>query len=395
MSALILALLGVVVLAGIAMPYTRWLEARVAAQRRGRPGETRAAWQEIRFGGALQPVADGLRSLATPGPAAPGALAASVAWLGALATLAILPVGSRYAFGSEPISPVLADLEAGLWVPILASAAVTLALVAWAAGAPGEEAARARARAVVRRALAEPAFALALLSLAWSCGTLRPVALVASQDALQTAFGVPLPAWGAVVQPAGFVIAIAAWWLRSVPSGAAAGEPTATRWPIPASVELPAGAALLVVAFLGGGALPWLPQERIVGLVAPAFGAGFATGLCLLLHVGVFVAKVAGMIALLVWLQATLPRIRHREAIRVAGRLLVPLALANAIATLLVVARFGSVGGACSSSRPRGSPLRSRSRASGAACAARDGSSSRSPRSRSHSFASARSARPG
>ncbi len=92
-------------------------------------------------------------------------------------------------------------------------------------------------------------------------------------------------------------------------------------------------AALGAVLFLGGFSIPFLPQQVVVAFIAQAYGEGFATGVCMLLHVGCFAAKVVG----LVWLQQKIRSARRRRPefswTERGVRVLLPLAFANAAVT--------------------------------------------------------------
>ena len=102
-------------------------------------------------------------------------------------------------------------------------------------------------------------------------------------------------------------------------------------------LRVPVVGALVTTLFLGGWALPWISTGTLVGFVLPWFGSGFANGLALLLHVGVFFAKVA----LVVWLQLavrwTLPRIRSDRLMALCWKVILPLSLVNVFATGLVL----------------------------------------------------------
>jgi NADH-quinone oxidoreductase subunit H len=85
--------------------------------------------------------------------------------------------------------------------------------------------------------------------------------------------------------------------------------------------------------FLGGWAVPWLSQETIIGAVTRVFGAGFATGLCLIVHVVTFLLKVVVMIWLQMLIRWTLPRFRYDQVMDLCWKYILPLSIANVFVT--------------------------------------------------------------
>jgi NADH-quinone oxidoreductase subunit H len=100
---------------------------------------------------------------------------------------------------------------------------------------------------------------------------------------------------------------------------------------------VPVIGAIVTALFLGGWSIPYLPQETIIGSVAPHLGVGFATGLCMVLHVLSFLAKVIFMIWLQMLIRWTLPRFRYDQVMDLCWKILLPLSLANIFVTGLVM----------------------------------------------------------
>ncbi len=85
------------------------------------------------------------------------------------------------------------------------------------------------------------------------------------------------------------------------------------------------GCAFFVLLFLGGWDLPFL-REPVVG------GIGLV-----LLKSGVYIAKVALMLVVMIWVRWTLPRFRFDQLMRLAWRGLIPITLAVMLATGVLV----------------------------------------------------------
>jgi NADH-quinone oxidoreductase subunit H len=102
-------------------------------------------------------------------------------------------------------------------------------------------------------------------------------------------------------------------------------------------IEVIVIAGLIATIFLGGWAIPYLSQETIIGAISAVFGVGFATGVCLILHVLTFFLKVIAMIWLQMALRWSLPRFRYDQVMDLCWKVLLPLSLANIFVTGLVL----------------------------------------------------------
>jgi NADH-quinone oxidoreductase subunit H len=90
--------------------------------------------------------------------------------------------------------------------------------------------------------------------------------------------------------------------------------------------SMTAASAMMVTLFLGGWGLP------IGGLDQPAstFGIG-------LLHIGIFLAKMLVVMFMIIWVRWMWPRFRYDQLMNLGWRRFIPLALANILATALVL----------------------------------------------------------
>ena len=97
---------------------------------------------------------------------------------------------------------------------------------------------------------------------------------------------------------------------------------------------------IVVTLFLGGWSIPWLSTHRLIGSLTGTFGVGAGTGLCLILHVVSFFVKVIVMIWLQMQIRWTLPRFRYDQVMDLCWKIMLPLSLANAFVTGLVILVF-------------------------------------------------------
>ena len=88
-----------------------------------------------------------------------------------------------------------------------------------------------------------------------------------------------------------------------------------------------AGSALMVVLFCGG----WtLPLGDFFNTPAQSFPQG-------LVHIGVFIAKIAMFLVLMIWIRWMLPRFRYDQLMNIGWKRFLPLSLANIILTAIVL----------------------------------------------------------
>jgi NADH-quinone oxidoreductase subunit H len=102
-------------------------------------------------------------------------------------------------------------------------------------------------------------------------------------------------------------------------------------------IEVVVIAGLVSTIFLGGWSIPYLSQETIIGAISSVFGVGFATGLCMILHVLTFFLKVIVVIWLQMALRWSLPRFRYDQVMDLCWKVLLPLSIVNIFVTGLVM----------------------------------------------------------
>jgi NADH-quinone oxidoreductase subunit H len=87
-----------------------------------------------------------------------------------------------------------------------------------------------------------------------------------------------------------------------------------------------AGSAMLVTLFLGGWTLP------IAGLDQPAQSVPVG-----LLQIGIFLGKMLFVEFMVIWVRWMWPRFRYDQLMNLGWRSFIPLALANIVATAVVL----------------------------------------------------------
>ncbi len=93
-----------------------------------------------------------------------------------------------------------------------------------------------------------------------------------------------------------------------------------------------AGSSVIVVLFLGGWHLPFLPINTLESSTTPA---GMALGL---IHISVFFAKVIALLIFFIWVRWTLPRFRFDQLMKLGWLYLFEIALVNIFITAAILA---------------------------------------------------------
>ena len=91
-------------------------------------------------------------------------------------------------------------------------------------------------------------------------------------------------------------------------------------------INMIASSAMMVTLFFGGWSLPWFGLDQ----AAATFASGIA-------HVFIFLAKVAVLLLLMIWVRWMLPRFRYDQLMDLGWRKFIPLALANILITAVVL----------------------------------------------------------
>ncbi len=364
----------VLVVAGLFLPLITWVERKQSAVMQDRIGANRADFLGLTLIGLLHPVADVLKLLAKEDLVPTGAsrvlhqLAPVIALVPAIVTLAVIPFGGTYTLGDTTFSLVVADIDWGiLFVFAVGSLATYGAVMAgWASNSNWGLLGSMRASA--QMISYEVTMGLSVVGLFMCFGTLKLTEMAAFQDDSFRIFGflehlfglaVPgflawmtLPAWGILLQPLGFILFLTCIMAENKrpPFDAPEGESeliagyhmeySGMRFGLfytAEFLEVPVIGTIVTSLFLGGWSIPWLTTADVIGGVSGVFGHGFATGLCIVLHVLSFLLKVVFMIWLQMQLRWTLPRFRYDQVMDLCWKMILPLSIANVFVTGLVI----------------------------------------------------------
>ena len=308
--------------------YVTFYERRALARMQVRIGPNRAGPS-----GWLQPVADGIKLIfkeeLIPSQAFKPVfiLAPIITVFPALVILAVIPWGANITVFGRQIPLYLTDINVGaLYLVAIASISVYgIVLAGWSSN--NKYAMMGGLRSSAQMISYELALGLALIGPILIAGTMSLKGIVEAQD----------PIWFIVYQPIGAII----FFLASV------AEVNRAPFDMPeAEQELTAGyhaeysgmkfalffmaeyvkmiaiSAIGATLFLGGFRGPFVDQVPILGPFYLFF-------------------KIMVLLFLLIWLRATMPRLRYDRLMAFGWKILLPLALANVFLTAVVLVLIG------------------------------------------------------
>lgn len=316
----------VVLLTGFA--YTTLLERKLIARLQVRYGPNRAG----PFG-LLQPVADGLKLIFKEEVIPARAdkvlfvLAPIITVVPALIITAVVPWGDKVVIGGREVTLYLANVNVGvLYIMAVASIAVYgITLAGWSSN--NKYALLGGLRASAQMVSYELALGLSFLGPVLLTGSMSLVDIVEAQRKV----------WFVVLQPLGalvFAIAALAEVNRSPFDFPEAEQELATGYNIEYSgmkfalfymaeyVKMIAVSAILATLFLGGYLGPFVDRWPWLGPIYLA-------------------VKVFFLLAGMVWVRGTLPRLRYDRLMAFGWKVLFPLALANVFLTAVGIVVLG------------------------------------------------------
>jgi NADH-quinone oxidoreductase subunit H len=311
--------------------YAVWVERKVAAAIQDRHGPNRVGWF-----GLLQPAADAIKAFLkedfTPGHVRKAYfwLAPAIVMIPSLLTVAIIPFGSR--LGQEQM--VIADLNVGILYTfgIVSLGVYGIVLAGYAANSKSPFLCGIRSSA--QMISYEIAMGLSVIPIFLLVGSLRLSDVIGYQTG-------SFSHWLIFNQPLACAIFVAAMFAETnrlpfdLPeseqelAGGYNVEYSSIKFALFFMGEyaaMTAASAMLVTLFLGGWTLPF------AGLDQPArtFGVG-------VLQIGIFLAKMLAVEFTIIWVRWMWPRFRYDQLMNLGWRRFIPLALANIVATAVVL----------------------------------------------------------
>jgi len=358
-------------------PIITWVERKQSAVMQDRIGANRADLAGITLIGLLHPAADVIKLITKEDVVPAGAnrvmhmLSPVIAAVPALIAFAVIPFGGVYQFGDTTLNLVGADIDWGLLYIFAIGSIATYGTVIAGWSSNNNWSMLGGLRASAQMISYEVTMGLTVVGIFMVFQTLRLSDMALAQDSSFRLLGflapylgndggvigwliehVRIPGWGLVYQPLGFLMFLTAIMAENkrppfdIPEGESeiiAGyflEYSGMRFGLfytAEFLEVPVIGTIVTSLFLGGWSIPWISTADVIGAVSGVFGHGFATGLCIVLHVLSFLLKVVLMIWLQMALRWTLPRFRYDQVMDLCWKMILPLSIANVFVTGLVI----------------------------------------------------------
>jgi NADH-quinone oxidoreductase subunit H len=332
----------VVMLTGFA--YMTWVERKAVARLQTRYGPNRAGPY-----GLFQPLADGVKLIfkeeLIPSQAdrVIFVLAPIITLLPALLLFAVVPMGNAVQVGASTIRFQLADINVGvLYVLAITSIAVYgITLAGWASN--NKYALLGGLRSTAQMISYELPLALAIVGVLLLSGSMSLNDIVERQMHTFQMGGRDVAVWFVFLQPvAGFIFLITAlaetnrapFDLPEAEQELTAGYHTEysgikfALFFMAEYIKMIAVSALSVTFFFGGWSPPF--PNLLRGLWEAIGGFTWLSPIW-------FGAKVLTLMVVMVWIRGTLPRLRYDQLMALGWKLMLPLALLNAVITAAVM----------------------------------------------------------
>jgi len=286
--------------------YLTFYERRALARMQIRIGPNRAGPS-----GWLQPVADGIKLIFKEEVIPARAykvlfiLAPMITVFPALVILAVIPWGTAITIFGRTIPLYLTDINVGaLYLVAIASISVYgIVLAGWSSN--NKYAMMGGIRSSAQMISYELAMGLSLIGPIMIAGTMSLMGIVEAQD----------PIWFIIYQPVAAIV----FFIASV------AEYSGMKFALffmAEYVKMIAISAIGATLFLGGFSGPFIDQVPILGPFYLFF-------------------KILVLLFLLIWMRATLPRLRYDRLMAFGWKILLPVALANVFLTAVVLVLIG------------------------------------------------------
>ena len=318
-----------VILQGVlgVVSYMIYAERKIAGHMQARTGPNRVGPL-----GLLQPIADVAKLFFKEEFIPAGAnvvvfhLAPVLAVVPALVSLSVVPIGPNF---------LVTDINVGLLLFLAMSSLGVYAITLAGRSSNNKYALLGGLRSAAQMISYELAMGLSTIGVLLLAGSLSMVAIVKAQAGFHHLGPVPIPRWFLFAQPVAFVIFMIT----------AFAETNRAPFDLPeAEAELVAGfhteyssmkfglfflgefanvitiCSIAVTLFLGGWNGPWLPES---------------------LKFVWFFAKLGALLFFFIWVRWTYPRLRYDQLMHFGWKVLLPVALANIVATSAIASWLG------------------------------------------------------
>jgi len=343
----ILFIFGVTV--GFFAPVLTWVERKQSAIMQDRIGANRAEILGFTAFGLFHIIADALKMFTKEDFIPRGAnkvlhtLSPIIALIPALITFAVVPFGGVYTLFGEEVNLVISDLDVGLLYIFAVASIATYGYVIAGWSSNNNWSLLGSIRVAAQMISYEVTMGLTIIGVLMVYGTMRLTEIGAIQEDFWS--------WGIFMQPLGFFLFLAASIAENkrIPFDAPEAESELVAgyfteysglkfgmFFMAEFVEMVTISAIVTLLFFGGWHIPFVSMNGILSMF-DFLGETGSNIIALLIHVGVFFAKVTFFIFFQMVVRWTLPRFRYDQIMKLGWKILLPLSLFNILVTGAVI----------------------------------------------------------
>ena len=334
---------------GFFAPVLTWVERKQSAIMQDRIGANRADIMGFTALGLFHAIADAIKMFTKEDFIPQGAnrflhtLSPIIALIPAILTFAVVPFGGQYELWGTKVNLVISDLDVGLlFVFAIASIATYGYVIAgWASN--NNWSLLGSMRTASQMISYEVTMGLTIVGVLMVYGTMKLTEIGAAQEDFLN--------WGFFLQPVGFFMFLAASIAENkrIPFDAPEAESELVAgyfteysglkfgmFFMSEFIEMVTIGAIVTILFFGAWHIPFLSSATLLSWL-DFLGTNWATLALMLIHIGVFFAKVIFFIWFQMTIRWTLPRFRYDQIMKLGWKILLPLSLANILITGIVI----------------------------------------------------------
>ncbi len=339
--------LGVTV--GFFAPILTWVERKQSAIMQDRIGANRADIMGFTALGLFHIMADGLKMFTKEDFIPDGAnkflhtLSPIIALIPAILTFAVVPFGGQYTLFGKEVTLVISDLDVGLLFVFAIASIATYGYVVAGWSSNNNWSLLGSMRTASQMVSYEVTMGLTIVGVLMVYGTMQLTQIGAAQEDFLH--------WGIFLQPLGFFMFFAASIAENkrIPfdnpeaeSELVAGyftEYSGLKFGMffmAEFIEMVTIGAIVTILFFGAWHIPFVSTATLLSIF-DFLGDTGSNLVVMLLHVGVFFAKVIFFLFIQMVIRWTLPRFRYDQIMKLGWKILLPLSLANVVVTGVVI----------------------------------------------------------
>ena len=334
---------------GFFAPVLTWVERKQSALMQDRIGANRADIMGFTVLGLFHIIADALKMFTKEDFIPDGAnkvlhtISPIIALVPALLTFAVVPFGGQYTLFDTEVNLVISDLDVGLLFVFAIASLATYGYVIAGWSSNNNWSLLGSMRTASQMISYEVTMGLTIIGVLMVYESMKLTEIGAIQENFWM--------WGIFLQPLGFIMFLTASIAENkrIPFDAPEAESELVAgyfteysglkfgmFFMAEFIEMVTIGAIMTILFLGAWHISFLTTATLLSWF-DFLGTTGSNLVVMLIHVGVFFAKVCFFIYLQMIIRWTLPRFRYDQIMKLGWKILLPLSLANILVTGLVI----------------------------------------------------------